>query len=116
MVYALYIGKRLGKDLSLCWRKMATHCSILAWRIPSTEEPGGLQPMGVAEPGTAEQLSLTHLSFYNSDPLTVSVGVGTVVNRILNNFLHDIPFCYPAKMDSIQCILTENVCKMLLRI
>ena len=24
---------------------MATHSSILAWRIPQTEEPGGLQPM-----------------------------------------------------------------------
>ena len=24
---------------------MATHSSILAWRIPFTEEPGGLQPM-----------------------------------------------------------------------
>ena len=25
---------------------MAAHCNILAWRIPWTEEPGGLQPMG----------------------------------------------------------------------
>ena len=25
---------------------MATHCSILAWRIPWTEEPGGLQSIG----------------------------------------------------------------------
>ena len=25
---------------------IATHSSILAWRIPWTEEPGGLQPMG----------------------------------------------------------------------
>ena len=25
---------------------MATHSSTLAWRIPWTEEPGGLQPMG----------------------------------------------------------------------
>ena len=25
---------------------IATHCSILAWRIPLTEEPGGLQFMG----------------------------------------------------------------------
>ena len=25
---------------------MATHCSILAWRIPWTEEHGGLQSMG----------------------------------------------------------------------
>ena len=26
---------------------MATHSSILAWRIPGTEEPGGLQSMGL---------------------------------------------------------------------
>ena len=26
-------------------KEMATHCSILAWRIPWTEEPGGLQSM-----------------------------------------------------------------------
>ena len=25
---------------------MATHCSVLAWRIPWTEKPGGLQSMG----------------------------------------------------------------------
>ena len=25
---------------------MATHSSILAWRIPWTEEPGGLQSLG----------------------------------------------------------------------
>ena len=29
------------------WEKgMAAHSSILAWRIPWTEEPGGLQSMG----------------------------------------------------------------------
>ena len=27
-------------------KAMATHSSILGWRIPWTEEPGGLQPMG----------------------------------------------------------------------
>ena len=26
---------------------MATHSSILAWRIPWSEEPGGLQSMGL---------------------------------------------------------------------
>ena len=26
---------------------MATHCSILAWKIPWTEEPGGLQSIGL---------------------------------------------------------------------
>ena len=33
---------------------MATHSSILAWRIPWTEEPGGLQPMGCKESDTTE--------------------------------------------------------------
>ena len=37
--------------LSLGWeyaleKEMATHCSILAWEIPWTEEPGDLQYMG----------------------------------------------------------------------
>ena len=27
-------------------KEMATHSSILTWRIPWTEEPGGLQSMG----------------------------------------------------------------------
>ena len=30
---------------------MATHSSILAWSIPWTEEPGGLQSMRVAKVG-----------------------------------------------------------------
>ena len=28
-------------------KSMATHSRILAWRIPGTEEPGGLQSMGL---------------------------------------------------------------------
>ena len=31
---------------------MATHSNILAWRIPWTEEPGGLQSNGVAKSRT----------------------------------------------------------------
>ena len=30
-------------------KEMATHSSILAWSIPWTEEPGGLQSMGSQE-------------------------------------------------------------------
>ena len=36
---------------------MATHSSILAWRIPWTEEPGGLQSMGRKESDTPELLA-----------------------------------------------------------
>ena len=39
---------------------MATHSSILAWRIPRTEELGGLQAHGVTESDTPEQLTLLH--------------------------------------------------------
>ena len=33
---------------------MAIYSSVLAWRIPWTEEPGGLQSMGSQESDTAE--------------------------------------------------------------
>ena len=37
---------------------LATHLSILAWRIPWTEEPGGLQSMGSQRVGQTERLSM----------------------------------------------------------
>ena len=38
---------------------MATDFSILSWRIPWIEEPGGLQSMGVTEKlDTTEQITL----------------------------------------------------------
>ena len=33
-------------------KEMATHSSILAWRIPGTEEPGRLQSMGITKSQT----------------------------------------------------------------
>ena len=33
-------------------KEMATHSSILAWKIPWTEESGGLQSMGLQESDT----------------------------------------------------------------
>ena len=39
------VGSIPGPGRSL-EEEMATHSSILTWRIPWTEEPGGLQSMG----------------------------------------------------------------------
>ena len=51
--------RSLGREDPL-EREMATHSSILAWRIPWTEELGGLQPWGRKESDTTERLhSLT---------------------------------------------------------
>ena len=45
----------LGQE-DLLEKEVAAHSSILAWRILWTEEPGGLQPMGLQESDTTEQL------------------------------------------------------------
>ena len=52
-------GLTLGQEDPL-EKGMATHFSTLAWRIPWTEEPGGLQPMG------SQRVGATFTFFYNS--------------------------------------------------
>ena len=41
--------KKLKMGIQKAEDGMATHSSILAWRIPWTEEPGGLRSTGVAQ-------------------------------------------------------------------
>ena len=43
---------------------MATHSSILAWRISWTEEPGGYSPWGLKESDTTQRLTLFSLSLW----------------------------------------------------
>ena len=45
-------------------KEMATHSSILAWRIPWTEELGGLQSTGRKESDTTERLHFTSQHMY----------------------------------------------------
>ena len=45
-------------------KEMATHSSILAWKIPGTEEPG--RPHGVAESDSTEQLHFSSYTFYKA--------------------------------------------------
>ena len=42
---------------------MATHSSVLAWRTPGTEEPGGLQSMGLLGVGHDWATSLSLFTF-----------------------------------------------------
>ena len=60
--------RSLGQDNTL-EEEMATHSSILAWRIPWTEEPSGLQSMGPRKVNTTELLNTqTHIKvcIYNT--------------------------------------------------
>ena len=57
-------------------KAMATHSSTLAWKIPWTEEPGGLQSMALLRVGTTEKLyfhfSLSCIREGNGNPLQCS--------------------------------------------
>ena len=55
---------------------MATHSSILAWRIPWTEESGGLQSMGSQESDTTKWLHFLSfsLSSHNTNAWMQSQG------------------------------------------
>ena len=58
----------LGRE-DLLEKEMATHSSILAWKIPWTEEPGGLQVQGVAKSRTRLSDFTFTLLFLNSELL-----------------------------------------------
>ena len=57
-------------------KAMAPHSSTFAWKIPWTEEPGGLQSMGSLESDTTDRLhfhfSLSCIGEGNGNPLLCS--------------------------------------------
>ena len=70
---------------------MATHSSILAWRIPWTEEPGGLH----RESGTTEHTSHTHTaSFWLLRSLAFVVGAVSKLMEGEDLGLHSIHLCH----------------------
>ena len=73
---------------------MATHSSILAWRIPWTQESGGLKTMGCKELDTTEHLTL-HFFFNDIIPATLvmtSFTSVTLVSLVLKPAMFP-PFC-----------------------
>ena len=56
---------------------VATHSNILAWRIPWTEEPSGLQTMGSKESDTTEWI------FYHGNPVNIVVCLGKTTGESL---------------------------------
>ena len=60
-MWETWFGSLVGEDPLA--KGMATHSSILAWRIPWTEEPGRLQSMESQESGMTDQLNF-HANIY----------------------------------------------------
>jgi len=67
---------------------MATHSSILAWRIPWTEEPGGLQSTGSQSQTRLSNLTFSDLSY------SVPVTLLTLYQNFLFYLSHPLPHAF----------------------
>ena len=66
-------------------KEMATHSSVLAWRIPGTGEPGGLMSMGSHRVGH-DWSDLAAAAFYRTQTFIAEgvPGMGTIIYRTLS--------------------------------
>ena len=70
--------------------KMASHTSILARRLPQTEEPGGLQSTGNKESDMTEHLrTTTGASVYVCVWIISEVTLNPNSDKCVRNFIHD---------------------------
>ena len=79
---------------------MATHSSILAWRIPQTEDPGGLQTMG------SQRVSDT------TDRLTHVITLQCCVNLLYKEINQQYVYIYPLQffLEHNEVLLNEGIC------
>ena len=76
-------------------KEMATHSNILAWRIPGTEEPGGLPSMG------------SHRVRHDwSDLAAATTAAGTVlgISWLLSNLIFIMPLYSPKMNETVVCV------------
>ena len=66
-------------------QEMATHSSILVWKIPWTDEPGGLSPWGCQESNTTE--ATEHSSMHFSTKLCACYILGKRRQYLINIYL-----------------------------
>ena len=79
---------------SLCWEDppetgMATHSSILAWRIPWTEEPGGLQSVGLQRVGHDWATKHKHTDVL-TDHLVRNKEIGQIIGHSTTSVLEEL--------------------------
>ena len=68
---------------------MATRSSILAWRIPCTEEFGGYSPCSCKESDMSERLTFTHLTclVYNIVLVSSVQQIHSVIHSIIYTYV-----------------------------
>ena len=113
-------------------KEMATHASILAWRIPGTEEPVGLSSMGLHRVGhdwhdLAAEAAPPFLTLFHLPPHQISLGCSRALalgallhalnlhwSSVLQMVIHMFQ-CYSLK-SSYRCLLplSSKVCSLYL--
>ena len=72
-------------------KRMATHSSVLAWRIPWTGKPGGLQSTGWQRSDTAEQLTpIYHTVHTTHSKCSLSLPSYTINSHMLVTYFKDL--------------------------
>ena len=88
---------------------MATHSSIVAWRIPWTEEPGGLQSMEVTKSRTllsARTHTHTHAHFNVYTPFLLAQTPCSINMEILLLLIKEILYSHHRVNEHISIIIT----------
>ena len=82
-------------------KEMATHSSVLAWRIPGTAEPGGLLSMGSHRVGhdwndlaAAAAAAVQHSDVQNLFNQFYVISIWVVSNFLLNSIMLPQAFCF----------------------
>ena len=73
----------LGQEDPL-WEEMATHSSIFAWKVPRTEEPGGLQSEGPKKLNTREKKKQSFKSLIELKRHIKKLQAVMILNYVLN--------------------------------
>ena len=71
---------------------MATHFSIIAWEIPWTEEPGGLESMGLQKSQTQQRLNNNN-NILSVDVLYIPVAYSWIFVINIFRFLKILQYC-----------------------
>ena len=91
-------------------KEMATHSSVLAWRIPGTGEPGGLPSMGLHRVGHdwSDLAAAAAFTCYKIHPFKVyNSAVFSIFTRLCNHHpFSSAPQSCPTLCDPMDCSMT----------
>ena len=96
---------------------MATHCSILAWEMPWTEEPGGLQFTGPQKSETTERVDYHRACRGGSQSRLPKEAVLSTIERCTCSFFLPSPYSlFPSKVKSASSPRPDSFSEVVSRI